>query len=208
MGPLIDTDVFCKLAVGGLLEKALSLFGSDLSACQRLPALPYMLRRGRLRKKYGDQASDELIRVAASTAVLNQPDAEWLDKLTAIQSIDPGEAQIFALAAQHQFVVICGDKRALNALKDVDEYSEALAGRIVVLEAILIALCDRLGTDELRRPLAVLSNHDKVVQICFSSGNPDPREALDSYFRDLTQELAPLTLWSPRQGESRRDIRA
>ncbi|MDA1348447.1 MAG: hypothetical protein O3A47_06220 [Chloroflexi bacterium] len=74
-----------------------------------------------------------------------------MDKLTPIQAIDPGEAQILAAAAEAGLLVISGDKRALRALREVEGFPDALAGRIVVMEAILVSLCDRLGPESVRQ---------------------------------------------------------
>ncbi|HPS76760.1 MAG TPA: hypothetical protein PLS53_01240 [Thermoanaerobaculaceae bacterium] len=93
-----------------------------------------------------------------------------------------------------------GDKRALRALKDVDGFPEALAGRIVVLEAILIALCCHLGAGELCQRVEPLTRLDTVVQVCFSPGTADPVGALWSYYRSLVTELQPLVLWDPSAG--------
>jgi len=45
---LVDSDAFCKLAASDLLSDAAMLFDAELPDCGRLPALPYMLRRGGL----------------------------------------------------------------------------------------------------------------------------------------------------------------
>lgn len=197
---LVDTDAFCKLGVGGVFRDAIGLFGADLSECGRLPALPYMLQRGRLRKVFGPKACDALLPIANKLPVAIQPSDEWLDRLTPFQDIDPGEAQIFASGAEAGLIIVSGDKRALRALKDIAGFANALSGRIVVLEAILLALCDRLGPDEVRKRIQALVALDTVVQVSFSTGNPDPRDALLSYYRDLAAELGPLVLWNPRQG--------
>ena len=196
---LVDTDAVCKLAVSGLLPKAVNLLGADVTQCGRLPALPYMLKRGRLRNVYGPSICDELIPVALSMPIVNQYDDVWIEKLMPVQAIDTGEAQIFAAGAATGLLVMTGDKRALRALKDVAVFVDALAGRIVVIEAILIALCDRFGPDEVRQCVQVLASSDKMVQICFSSGNSDPRDGLLSYYGDLTGEIEPIVLWNPRQ---------
>lgn len=201
MSLLIDTDAFCILAAGQLLDDAVSLFGTDLSGCARLPALSHMLRKGRLRKKYGDRISDQLIPIADSTPVINQPEAQWLDRLTLVQSIDPGEAQLFALAAEKGLAVVTGDKRALHALKDVPGFADALAGRIVVLEAILIALCARLGTTVVSKRVQPLITHDSMIRVSFSPSNSDIRAALLSYYQNLVTELDPLVLWRSEQEE-------
>lgn len=197
---LLDTDAFCKLAVGGLLRDTVTLLGADLSQCERLPALTYMLRRGSLRKVYGSDACDRLIPLAEALPVVGQPSNVWLDKLTPIEAIDPGEAQIFAVAAEAGLVVVSDDKRALRALKGVADFADALAGRIVVIEAILLGLCNHLGPDSVRRRIQSLAAVDNMVRVCFSAGNPEPRDALLAYYSSLVAELDPLTLWEPGPG--------
>lgn len=194
---LIDTDAFCKLALGGVLDEAIELLGASPSECGRLPALPHMLRRGRLRKLFGSETCDELTPLADTFPVLMQADVAWLEKLTPIGAVDPGEAQLFATAAEHGMLVLSGDKRALRALKDVDDFPRVLAGRIVVLEAILIALCDALGPEEFRRRIRPVGSVDRAVKICISNPDSDPRDGLRSYFENLKAELAPLVLWTP-----------
>ena len=197
MSLLIDTDAFCMLAAGQLLDDAISLLDADRSTSARLPALPYMLRKGQLRKKYGDQTSDILVPIANSIPAIGQPDAQWLDRLIPVQNIDPGEAQLFALAAEKQFTIITNDKRALRALKDVPGFADALAGRVVVLEAILIALCALLEPTVVSARMQPVVSHDTMLRICFSPNNSNPENALLSYYRDLATELNPLILWHP-----------
>lgn len=199
---LVDTDAFCKLAIGGVLHEALRLLETDLNECGRLPALPYMLRRGRLRNAYGPQTCDGLIPLAESIPVLVAASATWLGKLSPIQTIDPGEAQILAAAAEHGMIVVSGDKRALRALKEVDDLPHRLAGRIVVLEALLIALCEDLGPAEVRRRVQPLMALDRMVRFCFSTPGGDPREGLRSYFESLATEVAPIVLWNPWSGRA------
>ena len=197
---LVDTDAFCKLGMAGLLLDAALVLGADLDECGRLPALPYMLRRGSLRRLFGAEVCERLISLADPMPVVPAPSAALLDKFTAIEVIDPGEAQIFAAAAEFALTVVSGDNRALRAIKDVDGMPEALSGRISVLEAVLLALCDRLGPEEVRRRVARLAVLDKMVEVCFSRGSPDPREGLLSYFRSLAADLEPLVLWNPQLG--------
>jgi hypothetical protein len=132
--------------------------------------------------------------------VVPQPSITWLDKLTLIDDIDPGEAQIFAAAAESGLIVVSGDKRALHALKDVEGFADALTGRIVVLESILLALCDQHGYEGVRRRVAPLTASDQVMKVCFSRENPHPPEALLSYFSAIIADVQPLVLWDPRAG--------
>lgn len=195
---LFDTDAFCKLGIASLLQDVAQIFGAQLQECGRLYALPFMLRKGRLRSLFGGPACDALIPVANALPVMPDPSVAWLEKLTAIEAIDPGEAQVFAVAAERGHPFLSGDKRALIALKNIGDFITVLDGRVVILEAILLALCDRLGQEEMRLRVAPLAAVDRMVEVCFSSGNPDPSTALMSYYRALEMELAPLKLWDPR----------
>lgn len=194
---LIDTDVFCKLGVSDLLQDALSVFGVGLADSGRLPALPYMLRKGPLRRIYGAAGCTKLMQLTARIPSVGIPDSAWLDRLAGVPSIDPGEAQLFALAASRSLLVMTGDKRALRALSEVEGYPGALAGRIVVLEAMLLELCERLGADTVKARLGAVATTDVTLRVCFSDDNRQPDVGLESYFRKLGAEVNPLRLWEP-----------
>ena len=199
---LIDTDAFCKLAIGGVLEDSLNLFGVDLSECGRLPALPHMLRRGRLRTRYGPERCDSLVSVAMDMPVIESLSDPHLDLLIDIPDIDPGEAQLFAKAADTDLYLITGDKRSLRALKNAEGMSDALSGRIIVLESMLLELCETMGLEDIRQRIQGLGQFDNVVRVCFSEYNDNPVDCLMSYFHGLAEEVRPLTLWQPRSDSS------
>ena len=199
---LIDTDAFCKLAIGGVLEDSLELFGADLSKCGRLPALPYMLRRGNLRLRYGPERCDELIPIVGDMPIVESSNDSYLDRLIAIPGIDPGEAQLFAKAIDAELRLITGDKRSLRALQYVAEMNDALSGRIIVFESILLELCENLGLEEVRQRIQGLDQLDNVVKVCFSEHNSDSATCLLSYFHDLAEEVRPLVLWHPNLDHS------
>lgn len=199
---LLDTDAFCKLAVSNLLHDGAQALGTELKDCGRLPALPYMLRRGSLRRRYGEETCEAMLQIAATLPSIPEPSDEWLDPLARVSAIDPGEALIFAVAAESGAMIVSSDKRALGALKDVEPHRDVLAGRIVVLEALLLELCRSLGTDLVRHRVRPLVELDQVVRVCFSSGS-DPEEGLPSYLGDLQRMVTPLTLWDPQAGMER-----
>lgn len=197
---LVDTDAFCKLTIGSLFKDAALLLGAQLSECGRLPALPYMLRRGKLLTQYGEEACTSLRRIARRIPEIVQPGDGWLEPLTQIHDLDVGETQLFAAAAEYGLTVLSGDKRALRALKGVTTFHSALSGRIVVLDAVLIALCDHLGPEEVRQRVQPLTATDHLFRVCFSNPTSDPRACLRSYFDRLAAEVAPLVLWIPPPG--------
>jgi hypothetical protein len=197
---LLDSDGFCKLGAGGLLSEAAALLGMELLQCERLPALPHMLRRGRLRKRLGDSLCDRLIPLADQLPSITMAAADdiWLERLARVDAIDPGETQLFAAAASGTAVVLSGDKRALKAVAGLPDVASALADRVVVIEAVLISLSHTLGVDELRQRLTPAMAIDTAIRACFSG--VDPVLGLRAYFESLAKEVAPLVLWAPKGG--------
>lgn len=200
---LVDTDVFAKLGIAGLLDQLCELFGVRIEECARLPALTHMLRRGGLPSLYGKDACEQLVSIAESMQLAPAASTKWLAPLVNVPQIDPGEAQLFACAAEHALLVVTGDKRSVIAASKVEGMAEALGGRIAPLESVLLALCRRHGPERVRtavRPLVTVEDRkDKMVRICFSDGNPTPEDALQSYLSDLKRSVAPLVLWPPEE---------
>jgi hypothetical protein len=196
---LVDSDVFAKLGIAGLLEEVLKLLAVTPGECGRLPALPHMLRRGGLPALYGAEACEALVPTADKMGVIPSASTEWLARVAGVSQIDAGEAQLFASAAEYGLLVLTGDKRSVIAMSQVDGFPAALAGRIISLESALLALCGHLGHDKVREALAPLvaikDKKEKTIAVCFSDGNPDPVAALQSYFDDLKKKVAPLMLW-------------
>jgi hypothetical protein len=166
---LVDSDAFAKLGVAGLLAPLLEVFGVTLADCGRLPALPHMLRRGGLPRLYGQSACDALQELANTIALAPQASPEWLQRLIAVPQIDAGEAQLLASAAEHSLLIVTGDKRALIAVAAISGFAEALAGRIVTVEAALLSLCIRLGDDVVRTAVDPLIANDRALRSSRSS---------------------------------------
>jgi len=198
---LVDSDVFAKFGIAGLLEPLLELLGAKPAECGRLPALPHMLRRGGLPALYGKDACERLAAFADRIDVIPAPSTSWLARLAGVSQIDPGEAQLFSSAAEYGLVVVSGDKRSVIAMAQVEGFPAALASKVVSMEAALLALCERLGPEQVRSavsPLvAIQDKKEKTVGVCFSAGNLEPVAALQSYFEDLKQKVKPLVLWHP-----------
>lgn len=201
MNVFVDSDVFCKLGAANLLEPALRTLRCELTDSRRLPSLPYMLARGRLLETYGVEACARLVAVADAMHVVGEPSSKWIDNLASETDIDPGEAQLFAKAAEDEVFVMTGDKRSLRALRAIPELCVALCGRIVVLEAVLISLCADLGIKVVSQSIRPVRHLDSALRVCFSDDNPTPIDALSSYYCELVQQVQPLVLWSHEQGD-------
>ena len=118
---LVDNDVLLKLARYGLLDALVNIFGIDVSDIQVLATAKYSLLPAKnilLRCKDADSANrleDFLTRSVPLNPV--DLDTNLLDTLSAIPSIDAGEALLLAAGASDpETLVITGDKRAVAAL--------------------------------------------------------------------------------------------
>ena len=174
---LVDSDAYCKLGVAGPLADALGVIGVDIAECYKLPALPHMLRRGRLRRNYGAEACDRMLATAEAMPAMVQPSGLWLDRLLKIDTVDPGEAAILAAGAEFGHLVITGDKRALHAAKDVEGLAVALQGRLIVLEPVLIRrerrgdfeyTLTQISYDSCRYPNGRMDCRGEPVTICIA----------------------------------------
>lgn len=190
---VVDTDTFYKLCICDLLEPALSLFNAGLTDCGRLPALPYMLQRGKLAAKLGQTTCQKLLAVAEQMPKLPNTDSAWLGKMTAVDAIDVGEALLFATVAEADLLMLSGDKRAMRRIPKVEGLAAALQSKVVCLEAVLIALCVRDGVSSVQARIGSLLAHDKTVDICF--GSNDPLDGLRSYYRAIASEVGLEVLW-------------
>lgn len=194
---LIDTDAFSKLGACGLLEPALETLGATVETCGRLPALPQMLRKGRLAKWLGIEVCNRLLPLAQRMPQMTRASIAWLDRMTSLPQVDPGEAQLFALCAERGIRLVTGDKRALRAVSTSPQLVEQLSGKVILLERVLLQLCSGSGTTSISTSVAQHRRLDTMLQVCFSEADADPVSALQSYLDNDSRELAPLLLWQP-----------
>jgi hypothetical protein len=197
---LVDTDAFCKLGLANLFEETVSLLGAEQNECARLPALPHMLQRGRLFKRLGEENCLKLLPIANSIGSIPEPSEKWLQTLTPLDGMDPGEVQLYAVAADSDVLVLTDDKRSMKELKKLQGILQVLNGKLVVLELVLLALCRKLGVEEVRSRVSPVVFLDTMLSVCFSSGNNHVIECLESYHQTLAADLRPLVLWSPEKG--------
>jgi len=123
--------------------------------------------------------------------------AEWLDKLAGAVAIDPGEAQMYALAAEHGVLALTSDKRALKAVTSMPEVYTKLDGNVVTIEAVLLGLSLQLAEADLRARGKVLGAYDQMAKAVFASSNSSLHEALGSYLGSLETDSQPMKLWRP-----------
>lgn len=194
---LFDSDAFCKLGVAGLLEPCADLFGVTLQECGRLPALPHMLRRGRLVHLYGANTCKQLLSACARMPSVPRVSGPTLTMLATQPGIDPGEALLIAQIAEHGGWVVSGDKRCLIPLSGIPDLHPKLDHRIATIEGVLLALSVHKNPEEMRDSIRRVRPYDTSIDICVLPNGLPSIEGLRSYHCDAANKALPLRLWTP-----------
>jgi len=206
---LVDSDIFIILAAAGVLETAASLLEFEPEDIRRLPALENQLTRGRaFRKNYPRQIRQAALRACSCIRPIEQrpSDPRTLDQLAAVSDIDLGEALLYALAAERPaYILASGDKRAMRALaRDtrLKNIRDALAGRLLCLEAAVAMLVRRGDITALAKAFAPLCSVNAVLRVAFSRGAATTTkqclQALRTYLEELESEVGSDLLLIPR----------
>lgn len=197
---LVDSDVFIILSAAGVLARTTELLGFGLEDLRRLPALENQLTRGRaFRKKYPQGILDTALGFCHDVAPLTQrpSDVGTLAQLAAVNDIDEGEAVMYGLMVDHPlYILASGDKRAMRALAanaGLRNIRDALAGRILCLEAAVHMLVRRDGVTQVANGFTPLRSVNTALRVAFSRGaattKKDCLRALESYLSDLKNDV-------------------
>lgn len=205
---LVDNDALLKLARYGLLDALVTMFGVDVRDIRVLATAKYSLlpAKNRLLRCRDEDSANRLEEFLTRSEPLSPGDTDTnlLDALSAIPSIDAGEALILAAgASDHETLVITGDKRALASLcadSSISQVANALAGRVVTLEVIFWQLVNR-GFTHTQSCVRSKPDVDKAISNVFGVSAPatidSVREALASYINHLQEVTGGLLLVPP-----------
>lgn len=205
---LVDSDALLKLAQYGLLDTLVTMFGVDIGNIQVLATAKYSLlpAKNRLLRCKDEDDANRLEEFLTRLTPLSSADLDTnlLDILSAIPSIDAGEALLLAAGARDNgALVITGDKRALAALcadPSVAQVKEALAGRVVTLEVIFWQLVNQ-DFNHTQSRVRSKPDVDKAISNAFGVSAPatidSVREALASYINHLQGVTGGLLLITP-----------
>jgi hypothetical protein len=197
----LDSDLFVLHAGAGLLEEFITSTGCALSGARRLEPLPQMLKRGPMVRAYPEgvrQRAEAWCSVVR--AVDRAPSPSTLDQLLSVAEIDPGEALLFAAAAEADSALVAtGDRRAcaaLNAARGLDDVRAQLKGRVICLETSLQLLLERVGYLALVESLSAVRECNQTLRVLLPQGEATPerafREGLESYARELASQIGDL----------------
>lgn len=195
---LIDTDMLVLLGGSETLSIVLDLLGFRMDQARRLAAATCQLQRGRrFKDAYPAPLLQSAFRTAGMIAPITEPprDLELADRLARVSAIDPGEAQLFALLAEHPaYYLTSGDKRALTAVGQERELSglrERIRGRIICLESILKLLVMKSGAAAIGAAFEVLRRHKTLSVLLSATQTKDDQtclQGIDSYIKDLVTQ--------------------
>jgi len=194
---LIDNDFYIKLELAGLLDRTLALLACTLSDSRRLPDLVPQFRGKKWRTKYGDGPCRILREKAEQIDIAPEPTTHWLEQFVGNPAFNPGEAMLLALAAETPLLCLgTADKRAMRAVPSVPGLVTAMAGKLVAIEHVCLALCETWGVGEIKRCFQPTLAFDKQLQSCFSCDTEAAvREGLRSYARSYEAEIGASMFW-------------
>lgn len=204
----LDNDLFVLFAGANILEELIEAVGFDRQATRRLRPLPQMLERGPLARRLPTGLRQRALAWCSTIAGIEEaPSPKLVDRLVLLEDLDPGEAVLFALAAETDgsLVGTC-DRRACRALgraQNLGDVRGRLKGKVVCLEASLKALLKRMEFSELAEALTTIREHNQTLRVLLAQGAATSREsfeiALSSYLKDLAYEAGDLLWrWSPQ----------
>ena len=199
----LDSDLFVLHAGAGLLPALIQATGSNLNRARRLHPLPYMLQKGALAARYPQGLRERAAAWCSRiTAVEDAPSPGSLEPLLGVAAIEPGEALLFALAAETpRSLMATGDRRAccaLAAASGLAEIRALLRHKLICLESALALLLREVGFPHLAAALTLVRDYNQTLRVLLPQGELTDegafREGLASYLRDVSALTGDLLL--------------
>lgn len=209
---LIDADALSKLSHWDLLGELAGLIGVPINQTATLSSIRHRAAKS-CRKPDGKLFRDALsaqraVAYIEQLGTLPEPDGLLLARLQDIPAVDPGEAVLFgSLVREPAAILLTGDKRAIVGITNAapEEVTQALNGRILIVEQVLHALLVAKGIDWLRDHVCPHRALDTAIGIVMGSACDAPstvvEEGLISYIKDAQsnsgQLLRMIPPWNP-----------
>lgn len=190
---LIDTDAFVLLAGAGQLDRLLQMLGITSTQCRRLPSLPFVFRK-RIAATLPDAIMRRIEAVIDRIAPLElAPSAALLQRLKDARDIDSGEAVLYGVLAERPASLLTtNDKRSMRALCSdpaLEDVRDAVAGRVIAVEAVVSRLILENGVHAVAPGFCELAHRNAFLRIVFTEANmaaPDGcAMAVESYLNHL-----------------------
>lgn len=178
----LDNDVVLKGTCYGIIDDLIAALGHSRSDVRVLGAAKYVLPKALKAKQLrGDRVAVEYgLRAILDEFTSAEPNIEELRLAAELEflaqehglSLDQGESQLAAMAiTQSVGRIATGDKRAIAAIEKLAETHknvQAIFGRVICLEQIVLALIQVSGVQSVRSSVCSEPAVDKAVTNCFS----------------------------------------
>lgn len=199
----IDVDAVCKLAHWNILPVIPELTGFSWNEITTVSSLKYRAQRattipdGRLFRSV-DAAIAALAHIAKMGAT-SEAQADSLALFEDNQQIDSGEAVLLALTMNDSDgYFLTGDKRALRAIPQYPEIHARVAGRVIMIEQILLQCLEKYGSAWLQDHVCPNKHIDTAVSMIMGSrcdGSKESiRDGIDSYITEIRMLCNPTLL--------------
>ena len=199
----IDNDIVIKLATLDVVNESISALGLAKSDIRVLPTAQYKLhtvaKRDKGEAKYGKLTHQRIAALVNTVATVGGSNGkEHIDRLTGLPNVDAGELILVAeTAANLDSMLITGDKRSLRAIagdRRGVHTVQAIAGRVVCFEQVILAVLDKHGFEPMIARLVGGMSCDGALK---SACDGTPSEAtvvakLSEYVGKLRQETGVL----------------
>ena len=194
---MADIDIFCKLAAWDLLDHIPELFQCTWKDVATLSTLKYRILReinsSQFRLLCSLTAAEKALSILGAMQQLPEAETERITTLQAIPTVDPGEAILFAIAAQYPLsYLLTGDKRAVIGVATAAQNYPILRlnKQVVCLEQVIRALLLTKGIDWLRSKVCPRRCIDKAIGNVMGSKCDSQYSAVDDGLQSYVSDLA------------------
>lgn len=180
MQVLVDNDILLKGCSYGLIDEFLGTLAIKVNEAGVLASARYVLRpRFRKLQVQFPEAAEVLFERILQQVVEIEPtedeqsfaaELEFQAQLRQL-SLDSGESLLISILVLRQVpLLLTGDKKAIIALDqmlDIVPRLNAIVGKILCLEQLLVSLLESGDYQEFTRAICAASAADKAISICF-----------------------------------------
>lgn len=213
----IDNDILYKGSWFGLLQQLFAATPGAPTQAVVLGQAKFVVAKKierQIRKGIpnSQRALDHLVEFF-STLALTEPTTEELLIAAEVENaaaakglpLDAGESILCAVVATRRLgALVTGDKRAICAMEllvDTSPTLQAVAGRVVCLEQLFVALLGSRTGRDVRAAVCANAHADRALATCFACSSPEVgldqcHAGLESYIQNL-RETAPRMLLRP-----------
>jgi len=208
---LSDNDVLIKLSQCDLIDEFLAACGCTLSQCHVLNEARFSLFLDNpdkcIAKRVGNSSAyDRLYQFVMSCSRLGAAaeDIDFLEEISVISSIDPGEQALLLHAynmhqSGNEYYIATGDKRALSGIhqSNSERARNILTARVDCTESLALKFMNTFGFELINSKISSAASttdrFDSVLRMAFGEHRDEAhaRGCLQSYLAPIAHFIRP-----------------